>query len=651
MPVDTNIKILLVEDTSTMRQMEKKVLTSLNFQNIVEAVDGSDAIEKLKQMSDIGLIISDWNMPNTDGYDLLVWCRTKHTIPGIPFLMATGRGEKKEALKAKDAGVSSFISKPFNAAELQSKIEEAFGLNLPDKTVMIERPKAEVTSDGRVKLKLGHIQITDHIVLGVLKSLIASGEFKPKHFELTTDCMSSWNPVAESLENGTIQGACVLAPIAMDLFSYNTPLKLILYAHRNGSISVRKKLPKEGKTDIREFFRGSSFYIPHTLSIHNMLGHMFFRGMGLKPGFTGGNDVDIEFEVAPPVKMPEFLEENPNASGYLVAEPIGTKAIAAGIADQLFLSSELWEDHPCCVLTLQQDVINDHPLAVQELTDMFVKAGKLVSQKPGFAAQAGVDFLDPHKTLGLKIPLLKTVLSEPKGITTDNLFPVKEDLDRIQQYMHNEMGTGNLIDIDNFVDIRFAEKAIDAKSKYVSVGFDPDNLKKVNEILENSGSGNKLATGKSLINLEGKYLTFVAGEQHYLIDILSVSEIIKMVQITFVPNAGSHILGVINLRGKVIPVIDFSEILHLHKKEASKETRIIVLEINLNGTIEKIGVRVDEVQEVYEVTAEKIEEVPAMFQGEKYDYILAVSKEEAKTRLLVDIVRLLLRCQQLNEEV
>lgn len=78
---------------------------------------------------------------------------------------------------------------------------------------------------------------------------------------------------------------------------------------------------------------------------------------------------------------------------------------------------------------------------------------------------------------------------------------------------------------------------------------------------------------------------------------------------------------------------------------------IIVLEINLNGTIEKIGVRVDEVQEVYEVTAEKIEEVPAMFQGEKYDYILAVSKEEAKTRLLVDIVRLLLRCQQLNEEV
>lgn len=649
MPVDPTLKILLVEDAATMRQMEKKVLNSLNFSNILEAGDGKEAIEKLKQIPDIALVISDWNMPNMDGYELLLWCRQNHSNTALPFLMATGRGEKKEAMKAKEAGVSSFISKPFNAAELQKKIDEALGLVLVDKEKKIERPKAELTAEGKLKLKMAHIQITDHIVLGVLKNLIATGEFKPKHFELSTECMSSWNPVAESLEKGTVQGACVLAPIAMDLFSYGTPLRTILYAHRNGSISVRKKRQKDSPKDIRDFFKDSSFYIPHTLSIHNMLGHMFFKGLGLQPGFTGTKGVDVEFEVAPPIKMPDFLAENPNASGYLVAEPLGTKAIAGGIADLNFLSSELWEDHPCCIITMQEEVVKDHPQAMQEFADLLVKAGKYVSQKPGFAAQVGVDFLDPQKALGLKIPLLKNVLTEPKGITTDNLFPVKQDLDRIQQYMHHEMGIGNLIDIDKFVDTQFAEKAIEAKSKYVSSGFDPNNLQKVKEILERSATEEKVPAGKTLLNLEGKYLTTIVAGQQYLVDILAVSEIIRMVPITVVPNAGDHVLGVINLRGKVIPVVDVTKILHMPSKEITKETRIVVLEIELGANIEKIGILVEEVDEVYEVTAEKIEEAPPMFRGANYDYILAVSKEEARTRFLLDIKKVLMRPQVLEE--
>jgi purine-binding chemotaxis protein CheW len=113
-----------------------------------------------------------------------------------------------------------------------------------------------------------------------------------------------------------------------------------------------------------------------------------------------------------------------------------------------------------------------------------------------------------------------------------------------------------------------------------------------------------------------------------------------------VPNAGSHIRGVINLRGKVIPVVDVADILHLPQQEASKETRIIVLEVNFGTVTEKIGVLVDEVHEVYEVTAEKIEEAPPMFRGENYNYILAVSKEVERTRLLLDITKLLLRPQE-----
>jgi len=357
MQLTTNINILLVEDAGVMRKMERKTLSALGYNNIIEAEDGNFAIDILSKRKDIHLIISDWNMPNKDGFELLKWVRANASLKEIPFLMATGRGEKKEAASAAEAGVSSFISKPFNAAELGVKINEAFGIVEEVKKVDKEAERKNKVVDGKVKFKVAHIQITDHLVLGVLKHMIQKGEFVPKHFELETTCLSSWNPVAKALEEGTVDGACVLAPIAMDLYSYNVPIKLVMYAHKNGSIFVRNKSGEEGEASV-DFYKGKSFYIPHTLSVHNMLAHMFFTGIGLKPGTVGMADVDVNFEVAPPIKMPEFIDGNSNAAGYLVAEPLGTKAIAGGIAEQQFLSSELWENHPCCIVAFQQEVID-----------------------------------------------------------------------------------------------------------------------------------------------------------------------------------------------------------------------------------------------------------------------------------------------------
>jgi response regulator RpfG family c-di-GMP phosphodiesterase len=111
--------------------------------------------------------------------------------------MATGRGEKKEVEKASEAGVSSFISKPFNKDELFEKINEAFGV----KSEAIEpKPLAKgnrITASGKVKIKTVHIQITDHLTLGILKSLIKKNEVSPQHFELETECMPSWNTAAK----------------------------------------------------------------------------------------------------------------------------------------------------------------------------------------------------------------------------------------------------------------------------------------------------------------------------------------------------------------------------------------------------------------------------------------------------------------------
>ena len=93
------------------------------------------------------------------------------------------------------------------------------------------------------------------------------------------------------------------------------------------------------------------------MSIHNMLSHMYFSQMGLKPGMPGKEAVNVLFDIVPPIKMHEFLGDNVESCGFMVAEPIGSRAIAAGIADRQFLSSEIWDNHPCCVAVFRDEFI------------------------------------------------------------------------------------------------------------------------------------------------------------------------------------------------------------------------------------------------------------------------------------------------------
>ena len=89
-----------------------KALKELGFTNIIEADDGETCNSDTDmEQSDIGLIISDWNMPQKSGYDLLVWVRANEKNKAIPFIMATARGEKKQTQMAVDAGVSNFVTK------------------------------------------------------------------------------------------------------------------------------------------------------------------------------------------------------------------------------------------------------------------------------------------------------------------------------------------------------------------------------------------------------------------------------------------------------------------------------------------------------------------------------------------------------------
>lgn len=647
MELNKNMRILLVEDASVMRKMEIKTLNSLDFNNIKEAEHGKEAVSILQGDPNFDLIISDWNMPVMDGFELLTFVRTTPATSKIPFLMATGRGEKKEVEKALEAGVSSFISKPFNKEELNEKINEAFGNKVEEKKHAVR--EAKYSSSGKVILKAIHIQITDHLTLGVLKNLIKRNEITTKHFELETECLASWNAVAKALEQGTADAAFILAPLAMDLFNYGVPLRLILFAHKNGSICVRNKTGGEVKGN--EFFKNKSFYIPHTMSIHNMLGHAYFHNQGLTPGVTGQANVDVPFEVVAPIKMGEFLSGNPDASGFLVAEPLGTKAIAQGSAELQFLSSEIWENHPCCVLAVQEDFINKFPEAVNEFVKYLVQAGKVIDQKPGYAAEIAVEFLDPKKELGLKVPILKNVLTEPKGIKTNNLYPVKEDLNFIQHYMHDKMGIGSIINLNEFVDTRFADEACSEQDKAgaksrVSEKYISDNVERLSKRSEDTGAD--LRT-KELLNMEGKYLRFSLGKEKFGIEILKIIEIIKLVPITKVPNTPDFVRGVINLRGTVVPVNDLRLKIGMPEREYDSKTRIVIIEEEMEGIKMKIGFLVDEVDVVCDVKADDIDVAPTFGKEQKANFIKAVVRMDDSVYILLDITVLATPLHKLAE--
>jgi len=630
-----DVQILLVEDTAVMRKIEIKTLKALGFEGIVEAVDGDEAIKVLQGDRKVDLVISDWNMPNKDGFELLCWVKGNAATAPIPFLMATGQGDKAQEKKAVDAGVNAFVAKPFNEAELKSKIDEALGLVNRDEDASGQTREPREVVNGRVKLKVAHIQITDHLILGVLKHLIDKGELRPQHFELETVCMPGWNPVQNALEKGEVDAALILAPIAMDLYSFGTPIKLTLLAHKNGSIFVRSN--RDGYVEpYAEYFRSRSFYIPHKMSVHHMLAHLFFSSIGLTPGMVGEGQSDVNFEVVAPIKMQEFMQANNASAGFMVAEPLGTKAIASGAADLQFLSSELWENHPCCVVTMRDDFIEPHTDAVYEFTEMLVQAGKFIDQKPEMAAEIGVPFLDPNKNLGLKVPVLKNVLSEEKGIKTGDLYPAIEDLRTMNDYMVKRMRIGAPVDMEAFVDTRFADAA--CKDRVSS------NLPAYLHIADSTAADlltryAQVETGedKSMLNLEGKYLTFGLDGQQYGIDILRIREIIGMLPIRSIPQAPPYIRGVINLRGRTIPVINLRVKFGLGTVASDDRSCIVILASEQAGKEVFIGVAVDSVSEVLTIRSTHIDPTPSF--GARIDtrHILAMAKAEDGIRMLLDI--------------
>ena len=126
MAMNTSMNVLIVDDYKTMLRIIRNLLKQIDFENVEEATDGGEAFAKL-QAGNFGLVISDWNMEPVTGLQLLQQVRGDAKLKATPFIMVTAESKTENVIAAKQAGVSNYIVKPFNAETLRGKIQKVIG--------------------------------------------------------------------------------------------------------------------------------------------------------------------------------------------------------------------------------------------------------------------------------------------------------------------------------------------------------------------------------------------------------------------------------------------------------------------------------------------------------------------------------------------
>jgi len=123
------MKILVVDDSSTMRRIIKNTLARLGYKDVIEGADGIEAWDALQNNPDTEVVITDWNMPNMNGLELVKKIRAEERYKDMPIIMVTTEGGKKEVIIALKAGVNNYIVKPFTPQVLKEKLQVVLGKN------------------------------------------------------------------------------------------------------------------------------------------------------------------------------------------------------------------------------------------------------------------------------------------------------------------------------------------------------------------------------------------------------------------------------------------------------------------------------------------------------------------------------------------
>ncbi len=304
-------------------------------------------------------------------------------------------------------------------------------------------------------IRIGHLKIVDHFILGLISSRQAKNDLSFSNLYLENIPMNSWNQVCDALNEGSVDGAFITIPAAMDLFASGLDIRLLMFTHRSGSILVRNNAV-EIKT--LSDFKGKTVLVPYDLSIQNMFFHQMLTSAGLSYGSSDAEDADVLKEIANPFIMPEMIATDHEADigGYFVAEPFGSQAIDDGLASEICTSGSLWQDHPCCAFVLNNKTISESARAVEELVLEFFNTAQMIEKnKDDALVESARIFLDQNENVIRHVLVNSEISFDPLKLTPD--IPA---LNIIQDYMVDTMGVmKNKIDIDDFVLNDYALKA------------------------------------------------------------------------------------------------------------------------------------------------------------------------------------------------
>lgn len=221
--------------------------------------------------------------------------------------------------------------------------------------------KTETSSEKKV-IKIGYLPITH------AAPLFLQAEKQYADYEIELVKFGSWPELMDALNTGRIDGASVLAQLAMKAKEQGIDLKAVALGHRDGNVLV-------GAPDIKEVkdLKGKTFAIPNKFSSHNVLLKRMLEDAGLKYE-------DVEVVELPPAEMPAALSEG-RIAGYVVAEPFGAISVSLGKGNVLAQSNELWADSICCLLVLRGAFIEENGELSKQVAKDYAAGGELAHAK------------------------------------------------------------------------------------------------------------------------------------------------------------------------------------------------------------------------------------------------------------------------------
>jgi NitT/TauT family transport system substrate-binding protein len=324
--------------------------------------------------------------------------------------------------------------------------------------------KKEVLMGETLNIRIGHLKIMDHLLLGVSAFRCHPAGDRLHHSTLENIPLNSWEQIGEKLRQGELHGAFITLPLAMDLFAAGLDISLLMFVHRSGSVMVKSR-----QSQIKSLadLKGKSILIPHRLSVQHLLLHKLLTAAGLNqdPGKACVTAAEkIFMESTSPFLMPQMLEKDRDhdIGAYIVPEPYGSQAIVKGAADRLCTSDSLWKNHPGCGFVVQKNLETTHGKALEELVSHFFQSAHLLDtqiQPPSIEnslLDAAQNFLGQEKKV-----VRQALLHSQINYSPEKLLPDREKLDIIQTYMTDTMGVmSQTIDLDAFVNPALANKAL-----------------------------------------------------------------------------------------------------------------------------------------------------------------------------------------------